>query len=158
MRVRREKKELQFRSLSFQERLSRLEEELERLKRETQETIMVTQNITATLVEGKGIKFRDCDGSVVLFREDGTEVALFTDKTAVVSGSLILTAYDPVTGDRIGQFGIDQAGQFFVTQFIPDGELLTLVCDKDGLLIRDQNGNLGRLEVDTNGFVKFIPV
>jgi len=147
---------MKFRVLSLQERVSRLEE----LVSELGDRLTVVVRNESAIFSSTGdvaTEFRSCDDEPLVKNKAGSYRALFDDGFSLIGNECVIVAWNG--GERLGFFGVDLTGQFFVVKCDSvNGEKLVFGCDDTGLLIRDQNGNLGRVEVDVNGFLKFVPV
>jgi len=144
---------MKFEVLSLEERISRLEA----LVQDTRDVLTKDIFIQAININdeiGTLLGKRECDGAP-LVKKEGNEVGLFDDELSILKGTLVISQYDSV-GNKRWSLGIDKTGQFFVYR-VDIG--LIFVADDDGLLIRDQNGNLGKVEVEAStGYLKFIPI
>ena len=138
-------RDLKFGGLTFQERLSRLEEiltclmeEIALLKRMSYENTVVLQQ--------QGTEFRGCDGELLLRNRFNEYRALLDEWFVALQTEMRFVGFDPSSQLRIGEFGMDLDGKFFAFRNdVNSGERLILLASENGFWIRDQNGNWGKL-------------
>lgn len=144
---------MEFRALSFEERIARLEQLIELLKREIEALkydLAYDQQNRAEVG-----KFRGCDGALILMDELQQELRILNAKR-VVSREAPLISLIASNGERKATFGLDSEGSFYHIKTDPSGEKLCFLINRNGFAFRDQNGRLGKVEVDTSNYLKFI--
>ena len=136
------------------ERLSRLEMLLENMLRDIK--LLKDGSLYGDFAGDKIGEFRGCDGMTFLLDKLENRIALFTKQFFIGMGTAQLTYYD-TNGNRIGSFGLDDKGTFFIKEIKPNGEQLNFLACELGFAFRDQNGRWGKVEVDTSNYLRYIP-
>lgn len=144
---------ISFRALSFEERIARLEQLLELLKGEVEALkydLAYDQQNRAEVG-----KFRGCDDALILLDGLQQELRILSTRR-VVSREAPLVSLIASTGERKATFGLDSEGSFFHIKADANGEKLCFLINRNGFAFRDQNGRLGKVEVDGSNYLKFI--
>jgi len=147
---------LDFRALSEQERISRLEVMVQKLSELVCMLLEANEKNSSDISVNPAV-YRQCDGEVLLRNKFNEYRALFDNWFSVQNGDLILTRWD--NDRRTGFMGLGTDGSFFVIKNdLNLGERILFKSSIDGILIRDQNQRLGSVSVNSNGFLVFNPV
>lgn len=146
---------IDFRALTIQERISRLEQAVECLSREIA-LLKQMAGYGATVAQDVATEFRACDGEVLVHNKQRDYRMLLDEWFAVLQTSSKLVAFEDQT--RLGEFGIDRNGQFFAFKNdLTNGEIMVLLATENGTWIRDQNGVWGKIVRNADGSLHFLP-
>ena len=147
---------LEFRALTFQERISRLEAVLDCLAREL-ELLKQLAGYAGAVAQDVATEFRACDGEVLIKNRVGDYRALLDEWFTVIQGEARIVHYRDQT--RLGEFGMDDDGKFYALKHSDtQGEQLVLLASDGGLWIRDQNGAWGKVVRSANNQLIFVEV